>query len=576
MTFDYDSVRDRLVTSLQSKSSWASILPYSVNRRLIDVIASGIADLAFYDEYLTRESKWSLAQNTSSLITDAKFRGYDVNRKRGATGNLRLSASSSYDSPPAKNISIPKYSQFSNRDVIYFATTSADVITTTDNYIDTPVVQGIPRVSTQIAVGEAYEELEVVNDSFDNDNYFLTVNGEEWTEIDDLNNAISTDKVFTLKNKIDFSGIDVQFGNDIFGKKLTAGDTVVITYIETLGIEGNISSTNIVTSVVSTLYDIDSDPVTVYCKNTETLDGGQDEDGIETIRTEAINTFQSGNRVISGTDYETKFKEKNYIQNAVVWGAYEYNLINNLDPWTFISSQSNVVHVSAYTPAGEQLSDSQKTELIAYVNDYKPPEDIIQFSDVDFIYLAFNVSAFISDDSYLPADVKSDIVTSITDTYALTARDFYQHIYDSVWKKAISEIDGVSYHNSYIQIVKYTTFSSAYVASYTLDIYNIQPGTAKVYIDDVLVGVDDASNGFTAEAGYSLAGSTINYNTGVISLTVASGLSGDFALKEVKTYYRTLDGNGEENLILKGINQIFKIDEISNIGVDYTTITGNQ
>ena len=572
MTFSYDDVRDRLITTLQSKSSWANLLPYSTNRRLIDTVASGISELATYDEYLTRETKWNLSQNISSLMTNSKFLGYDANRKIGSTGTIKVSTDSSFAAPPSKNVVIPKYSQFSNGGDVVFSATADTILTTADNSVEVSVVQGIPITNILVASGDVYEETDVDDDYFENSNYTVDINSVEWTEISDLNDAVYTSQVYTIKNKIDFSGVDIQFGNDIFGVKLNNGDQITITYIQTLGISGNITSASIVTTVVSDIYDIDSDSVALYCTNDSTLDGGQDEDTLEELRTEAINTFQSGDSAVSRGDYEVKFKEKTYVQNAVIWGAYEYNIVNDNDPWDFIANEQNVVHVSAYTPAGITVTSSQQEELILYVNDDKPPEDIIQFTDVGFISMAFNVDAFILDTSYVPADVRTAIITAIEAEFALTNKDFYVNIYDSTWKDIITSVEGVNYHNSYIQLVRTAdSFTSAYEASYTLDIYDIKTSSVNIYVDDVLIGVDNGSNGFTAETGYVLTGSEINYDTGLLTLVVVSGLTGDYTTKVIKTYYRSLDSNGEENLELKEINQIFKILEVTNIVVDYTT-----
>ena len=116
MTFDYDSVRGRLIAGLQSKASWADILFFSTNSRLIDAVAEGIAELGSYDEYLTRNTKWDLATEKSALTSQAQFLQYDPHRKIGSSGNITVSASPTFDSPPAKNVPFPKYTVFSGDD----------------------------------------------------------------------------------------------------------------------------------------------------------------------------------------------------------------------------------------------------------------------------------------------------------------------------------------------------------------------------------------------------------------------------------------------------------------------------
>jgi hypothetical protein len=577
MNFDYTSVRDRLIAGLQATASWAQILPYSVNRRIIDVVATGISDLGTYDNYLTRESKWDLAQNTSSLVTNSKFLTYDVIRKSGASGNLRVSAHSGFAGTPAKIIPLSKYTTFSNGEDINFCTTGTNNILTTDNYIDIAVIQGTPTESTFTAAGSTYEEFEIADDAVENSIYDVYVNGVLWTEIADLNNASATDKYYTLKNKPNLDGVLLRFGNDIFGKKLIVGDTVLVKYVKTLGIDGNITSTGIIDTVVSSIFDIDGGAVTIYCTNLESLDGGAEEQTPDQIRSNGVDTFQAGDKIVSNTDYEIKLKAQSIVQNVVVWGAYEYNIINNLDPWTFLSSQENVVHVSAYTPAGAQLSTTQKNTLSALLNPDKPPEDIVQFDDVNFINLIFNVAAFVELEEYTLSSVKAAITTAITNAYDLTKTDFYKHVYDTAWKKIITDVAGVSYHNSYIQIAQYDTFDSAYVATIPLSIIDVTTSTVKIYAADNglggfynLICTDNGSGGFTAESGYNVTGSTINYNTGAISLTVVSGLSEPYGDFSIKVIYQAEDQNSDKNILLTNVNQIVKIESVSNVTAQYT------
>ena len=49
--------------------------------------------------------------------------------------------------------------------------------------------------------------------------------------------------------------------------------------------------------------------------------------------------------------------------------------------------------ISAYTPSGEQLTNTQKELIISdFVEEgIKPPSDIMQFEDVEFIGMLFTV-----------------------------------------------------------------------------------------------------------------------------------------------------------------------------------------
>jgi len=575
MQFDTESIKARITNSLRSKASWAEILMFSTNSRIIDAVAENIAQLASYDEFLTRNTRWDLATEKSALVTQARFRGYDPHRKIGARGNIRVSADSSFASPPSDIVPIPQYSVFSDGGDLKFTAIQNENLLTSDNYIDIPVVQGEPKSYTHVAQGDNYEQISITNDSVENEYYKVTVNGVEWTEVDDLNASDSADEVYEFETTLNFDGVTVKFGNDVFGKKLQTGDTVIIYYVETLGIEGNVVATSLITSVESSFYTEGGDPITLFCTNTAALDGGSDEETLEEIRTNGIDTFQAGEKAVVQKDYEVKLQAHPYVQKATVWGAYEYNLDNNLDLWTWIETLENVVYVSAFTPAGEQLTEDQKITLIEYLKEDKPPTDIVRFVDAEFVEIALNSDIFVRDTSYVLSEVKANFISKFTTDYSLTNIDFKQSLYDTEWKGALNTVGGVTYHSSYIQVIFYPTFNSAYIGDLDAPTYPIEKESMSIYIKDltaaspeyVLVGTDDGLGGFVAESPYDLTGSSINYDTGEGVLSVISGLTKDYSSYAIKVYFEV----SSLNIDLKERNQIFKIAETDNITANYTT-----
>ena len=64
--YDYESIKTELTNRLESRLN-GRILSNSTAMYLIDIIAERFSQMAAYGEYLTRESKWTLARNTSSI-----------------------------------------------------------------------------------------------------------------------------------------------------------------------------------------------------------------------------------------------------------------------------------------------------------------------------------------------------------------------------------------------------------------------------------------------------------------------------------------------------------------------------
>ncbi len=574
MTFEYDSVRQRLMDSLKSKASWAEILFFSTNSRLVDSVSEAIAEFASYDEFLARNTRWDLASEKSALTSQARFMQYEPHRKIGSTGTIRFGLSAGFDVLPDDTIIIPKYSVFSNESGdTKFSTVSTQNMLTTDLFVDLKVIQGEPKTFSYIANGDVYEEISIASDSIENSLYEVIVNGETWTETSDINSLEKTEKKYKLENKLKFDGINIIFGNDIFGVKLQAGDSITFKYVETLGILGNILGVELVDTVESTIYDINSATIDGFCSNLDNLDGGQNEEDIEDIRTNGVNTFQAGDKAVSQKDYKIKLEQNEFIFKAAVWGAYEYNLDNNVDLWTYIPTEENFVNVSAFTSAGEQLSIQQQIDAIVSIKADKPPTDIVKFIDVNFIYLAFTIQAFAQDTSNTLSIIKTDIINSITTKYGVTSQEFRQPLYETDWKGLVNDVNGVTYHSSYVELVKFEVLNQAYLGDLNLDIYPISARSIHIYIRDnsilndpyVLIAIDNGSGIFTPEAGYDLTGSSVNYTTGEGALNIVSGVTGDFSDKEIKTVYKP----DAINTILNGRNQIFKVLE-TNVSAEYT------
>jgi hypothetical protein len=553
--YDVASIRSRLVTRLQSKASWAKILANSVNMRLIDAFSEELSDLANLDTYLTRETKWSLARNASSLLSAEAIHRYEAHRKIGAFGLLRFGISNAiaslnwvntsayaldstiYYSPtpltvtpvlyknisavpvnpsgntppvsdpthwqllniaPLVNVDIPKWTVFSDQAGNYsFTSYVAQSLTVGSNWVDINVVQGVPKSYSVTATGINNEEFLLDEANIENAIYELYVNNVLWTKVSNLLDYTSADKVYEIENVLDYSGIYLKFGNDTYGKKLTNGDAVKFYYVSTNGVTGNVNSSNTVNKINSTIYNTNSVVVTAYCTNTEALLGGSEEEDVEQIRLNAPKIFQTGDRASSSPDYVAIIEDNfSFVLKAIVWGAYEYNIDQGKDPWDFIPAEENVVHVAAISVAQVNLTPTEQLQISAGINAYKAPTDIVTYETVRFIGLAFNTLAYVSDTSYTLSSVTNAISLALSTTYSVLALDLFQNIYFSDYQTLIDDVAGVNHHTTYAQLFYNYTFGSVnglyYVISdASLPTENIRAGSVNIYVQDTVGGQTD-------------------------------------------------------------------------------------
>lgn len=621
MDFSPNAVKQRVLDRVRKKKNWARVLPFSTNMYMIEAFAEEINEVARFDEYLTVETKFDLARNVSSVVTGTGPFGYVPHRKMGSKGLLQVSANrnafpdewidyitykkddivryenrvykslvdNNYNTLPTnpaswvrirttyyKNISIPKYSTFSTNSGIKYTSIESRTLTPSDDYVDVPVIQGVYKSLSFISTGAAFEEFEIDNDSVDNSQIEIFVDNVKIEQIDNILYADSTELRFQVENKVDFSGIYLIFGDGNTGKKLNPGQTVHVKFIETEGEIGDVVSKGSIEVVNSTFYDIDNNPIQVFCFNNEEITGGKNYETIKEIKANARRHYQAANNIISSSDYVSfLFDNFDFIGNAIVWGAYEQNKDAGNDLWTWIPTEENLVYISAFTTgtSPSQLNDTQKVEIIEKAVKGKSPRDIIKFENVDFVNLRFETNAKVKGEQYLLSEVKTAIENKIWEEYNIKNFDFKQDLYETIYLSDIQKVDGVLKHNTSVKIFNEMSFSTG--DSSTAELFTTamnlsmlpKQGSIKVYAkktDDIewtLIG-QEVQGGEEAPilgvSPYDLSGSSVNYLDGSVSIIVDGlvGIKNDWTAKVVYEYI-------DRDLILSKRNQIFYLKEVN-------------
>lgn len=568
--FDYDSIMQRLTTYLASTSSWASFLDYGTIDNVLASIANEMAYEIQYSEYNCIENFWNMARNRSSLLQMSPMHGYIVPRKQASSGTLRISTSPTFNSSYDKNITISKFFQFSGNNIFVCADDDY-TLNASENSTDINCVQGEVKTVSFLAEGIQYEEKTILDDSIDNSFFVLTVNGTEWKSVDSLFLYGSTDKVYQIRTLSDLSGITIRFGNDIFGKKVTKNDQIIFKYISTLGSNGNIFSSDIITTVESQAFDSNGNAVKLYCTNTSKFVGGVDYPSIEYIREVSPKVYQTGQRASSRDDYYTILKQINYLSKISVWGAYEKLKDENKDPWDFIPSEENVIHLALLDSAYEVITTAQKNAIIDTIHNLCDPTDLIQFENVSKIPMVFHIEGTIINSSYTTAEVESSIKASLLNTYGIENMNFGENVYNSDYVRLIDEVDGIDNHISYIELYEYAQLSSAYYGDFQLPIYPIDYKSVTVYVKNINDEDSDFEELATCDSNGNLVGSgiyvttdsSIALNTGKGMLNITNGLTDDYHNYIFKISYQYIENNlkvGKRSNILYYDNAVINLN----------------
>ena len=583
MKFDYDSVLARLKARVLSKLDGENLLLFSTNSAFLEAAAEEFADADMYDEFLTREAVWETAQGYNSIMKQVSFYDYKPHRKVGSTGYIRVSTSKTFDGSWGTNITIPKFTQMSGGGLTFLSKESTYLAANAD-YVDIPVIQGEKTEKIVEITSTAYPELRyaaiVIKDpDIENSLYSVKVNGVLWTEVNSIRLATSNeDLYYTLQTLSDFSGVEITFGNGVFGKKLEYGDIVTFEYLQTKGEDGNVLSGGIITTVDSSLKDESGTDVELFCTNLDALVGGSDYESVESIRSTAPLSFQTGNRAISSSDYATLIKQTNLVDKVQVWGEKEINEDAGNKPGTYVEASENLIYITGITVdpetgIGLPLSESSKSLIREALNDKKGTTDILQFVDTQVVYVTFESEVYISNTRYSSEQVIGNIHNALASEYSLSEAAYKKNLYFSDYYKTIDAAEGVDHHRTTLSFSEFFKFSSAYLVSMNINLANIMPGTVKLYIRDtaadgewsqlghdngsgILIG-DQINPDDPSQGSYDLNSATISYIDGAIGdVIITYGLNQPFSNYEIRVDFALQDSE-EGDLNLKYRQQLF-------------------
>lgn len=583
MKFDYDSVLARLKARVLSKLDGENLLLFSTNSAFLEAAAEEFADADMYDEFLTREAVWETAQGYNSIMKQVSFYDYKPHRKVGSTGYIRVSTSRTFDGSWGTNITIPKFTQMSGGGLTFLSKEST-YLAANASYVDIPVIQGEKTEKTIEITSTAYPELRyasiaIKDPEIENSLYSVKVNGVLWTEVDSIRLATSNeDLYYTLQTLSDFSGVEITFGNGVFGKKLEYGDIVTFEYSQTKGEDGSVLSGGIITSVDTALKDESGTDVELFCTNLDALVGGSDYESVESIRSTAPLSFQTGNRAISSSDYATLIKQTNLVDKVQVWGEKEINEDAGNKPGTYVEASENLIYITGITidpetGIGLPLSESSKSLIREALNDKKGTTDILQFVDTQVVYVTFESEVYISNTKYSSEQVIGNVHNALASEYSLSEAAYKKNLYFSDYYKTIDAAEGVDHHRTTLSFSEFFKFSSAYLVSMNINLANIMPGTVKLYIRDtaadgewsqlghdngsgILVG-DQIDPDDPSQGSYDLNSATISYSDGTIGdMIITYGLDQPFSNYEIRVDFALQDSE-EGDLNLKYRQQLF-------------------
>ena len=524
--FDYETILNDLISGMQEKLG--AISGGSSVQRILEVIAEKLAQIVRYSEYLTRETKWSLAQNSSSILTQLELFGYDPHRKVGSRGTLRVSASPAFNTTYPYNITIPKFSRFSNGSLT-FCTTEDVVLGNTSTYVDIPIVQGNLKSLEFTGAEINNSSYTVMNNSIEDTLYELVLNNVVMTEVNSFGETqISlngsepeTSQVggpyeFRIRNIQGFEGIELQFSS---GAEYTEAYQFTFRYLITEGVGGDVSSLNSITTPIDSFVDARGVDVQLYCTNVSLVSGGSDYETIDEMRENAPLAFNRTDRYITKNDY-TAALNRLLSGNSVfyLWTEQEANdqISQFLDSYDFYNN-SKIYICGGYYSETDGTFTAWDNGILKSINDdpelsnYKAFTDyfVLQDPAPTFFYLTGTIyfNGRLTDATLARSAVDNLLQTQ----YALKNRSFFDNIYHSDYIsifKDLGEVDHVD-----IKIILYVelSFNRLEEGGYeTLDLMTF--GFSEANENRYILTVANSNGFFKEDIAYAKQASGSEYN----------------------------------------------------------------
>jgi hypothetical protein len=544
---DFDNIKQNLKTFMQSQAEFSDYnFEGSALSVLLDTLAYNTHYNAVLAHLLANESFLDSAIKRTSVVSLAKTLGYTPRSRRCpvATINFTITPSGAYTS---STYTLP-------RDTVFTTSLNGTSYTFVPSEAVTATLQDVSgtgkfvfsnlklkegkRISNSFLIADEKELDPVIIPNKDVDTSTLRVrvqtsgsnfNVETYvlhTGILDINES---SKVYFLEETIE--GLySITFGDDVIGKQLTAGNVVIVDYINTNGVTANGAKTFTCSATLT-----GGGEIKAYSGNVA-ASGGQNKESIDSIKINAPKYNSARERGVTASDYKSLILASNEnIQSCSVWGG-ESN-----DPPIY-----GKVFISLDPISGQIITQQDKDNIVSNIIDPRGSIAILpEFVDPEYTFITlkvgvvYNVNATSLTSGELSSSVSSAISTFFNTELNILNKNFYFSALHTIIKGVSNSIISINIIPSLQKRIEILDFDRDVNYTFTFN-SRVQPrelhstwfnytnndATNKVKLQDVPNAdvVSPEYNGFGTVFLQSDSGSkirdigTIDYSTGKITI----------------------------------------------------------
>jgi hypothetical protein len=515
--YAYLDLLTQIENVLKQSGQWKDLLESSTGTVLIEFYGYVANMVLYYIERTAEEVYIQTAQRKSSIVNLVSLLNYVPKRNVSATGNVTFTLAS----PATVNITIPAKTKLQTPTGYYYSTIYPVTIFTGQSSVTASVIQGYWVSSNYSSSGGANQTYQIFDTTVENSNLVVQVDSITWSPVSSFISSVSNSTVYRIVTNLDDT-ITIVFGDDITGQAPANGDTVLIEYLKSDGLLGNVYSAANITTIVDTITDVLGATVSnITVSNPSPVLGGADAETADEIRVRGPQVFSTGDRFVTKADGIAILTDYPSVASANVWGEAEETPPNY--------SQYNQVTLSVILQNWTIPSTDFKNTLSTFLYTKAPLTIRFSYLDPTVVNVMPVITSYVSQ-GYSLSSIQDAIETVLADQFKLgTTSLIGQNIRFATIVSAIQAVPGVSWCYLTLQAVKQLTHHLTSANDYggTLDLTPVKTGTASVYAGSTLVAIDNGSGTFTdLLTGYLVSG-TINYTTGAVVVNFNPDLASD-------------------------------------------------
>lgn len=410
---------------------------------LLDVLSYNTHYNAYLASMVINDMFLDSAVKRASAVSIAKHLGYTPVSAKGARAVLDFTVTNPTNTP--NFLTLEKYTPFSTTidgtSYMFVNLTSKTIQPNVSayNFNDIEIVEGIPlNYVFSVDVAGPAEKYVIPNENIDTSTIQVVVQNSVtdttqtvYTLAEDTLNVDGTSEVYFLEESAT-GKYQVFFGDGILGKKLSRNNLVIVNYLISSGIAGNVSGS--IRQLFSCGTTIGGGNVVGTITASTNSHGGAAKEGIESIRFRAPRYASSQNRAVTGNDYKSLIEQKySLVESVNVWGGEEE-----------YPPKYGKIMISLKPYYGYEITQETKDNIKAVVLQNKQVLSITpEFITPDYFYV--NISTNIKYDSakttFTATQLKNLAVTAIQNYFLTDLQKFNKNFIFSKLSRTIDAID---------------------------------------------------------------------------------------------------------------------------------------